>query len=87
MQARGDRTPGVADRQRPQEFSRRHRLIDPHRCLYRLVRGPQPAGVVHTHHTTPGHQAGVRDDPTARGQHRLTVTASEIHTAMSGQPR
>jgi hypothetical protein len=87
MQARGDRTPGVADRQRPQNLPRRHPLIDQRRRPYRLVRGPQPASVVHAHDTTPGHEAGVRDDPTTRGQHRLTLTASEIHTAMSGQPR
>jgi hypothetical protein len=87
MQARGDRTPGVAARQRPQDLSRRHRLIDQRRRPYRLVCGPQPASVVDAHDTTPGHQAGVRDDPTACGQHRLTLIASEIHTAMSGQPR
>ena len=86
MQARRPGAPGMARVQYAQGLARGHRLPDHHDRADRLVRGPQPTGVVHTHHAPSDHPAGERHDPATGGAHRLARGAGEVHAPVARQP-
>jgi hypothetical protein len=84
VQAGGRRAAGVAGDQRSDRGATRDCLPCPDRRIHRLVRRPQPTGVVDAHHRPARHHSGEGHDAVAGGQHRAARRPREVDAAVPG---